>query len=205
MHTLLRSSLYVAMGALALAGCKKDEDEPAVPTPPPAPTVYSISGVPVFTAKVDGVTTTFKVGEGNVATNPYVYHANNQALFGANYKVSDESVASVSIGGLAVSGTTPPSDAAFNNFFTTGSKPYSPMMSYNGAGIVMTFNNMPYDSKLASQTGSTFVVTDVLPVNDGSGVVKMKVRGTFNCKISTGSSTKTLTDGQFVAIFQKQN
>ncbi|HRO40904.1 MAG TPA: hypothetical protein PLZ25_13405 [Flavobacteriales bacterium] len=205
MNSALKTSLWLAISALALAGCKKDDDDAATPeTPTPAATVYSISSVPVFTAKVDGTPVTFKQGTDGVTTSTNVYNANNVALFGVNYKMGSNTKAIVSIGGLAVNGSTPPSDQAFTNFFTTGSKSYSGVMSYNGVGIVMYYNNLPYDSGFVpSQAGSTFVVTDVQPVNDGSGIAKMKVRATFNCKISTGSSTKTLTEGQFVGIFQK--
>ena len=204
MNPALKFSLLLTLGGLALAGCKKDEDTPTPAAPAGSGgTTYTISSVPVFTAKVDGVQTTFKQGEANVTTGTFVYFASNKALFGANYKVSGDSKATVSIGGLTVSGTTPPSDQAFNSFFTTGAKTYAPLMSYNGVDITMTYNDLPYDTQLTPQVGSTFVVTDVLPITDGTGIAKMKVRATFNCKISTGSSTRTLTDGQVVAIFQK--
>lgn len=45
MNTLLKGTLYVALAAAIITGCKKDDDDPVTPTPPaPTPTLYQRLG-----------------------------------------------------------------------------------------------------------------------------------------------------------------
>lgn len=194
------------MSVLALAGCKKDKDESATPTPTPtepAITVYEITGTPVFTAKVDGITYTYMEGVDGVTTYATAAQSSGKAAYFIEFKIGSQMKAKVMIGGLAVSGSTPPSDQAFIDFFTIGPKNYAPIVTYNGVDVAMKFGSDQLHATGAPQAGSSFVVTDVQPVDDGSGIAKVKVRATFKCNIENYDGMKAVTNGQFVGVFQK--
>jgi hypothetical protein len=103
------------------------------------------------------------------------------------------------------------SDSAFKAFFKPGTYPYapiSPLTSVDGIYISWmdkTGANWITDGGTGNQTGSTFKILSVSEERDVRGILYLRVKMQFNCKLykeGTGEM-RPLTNGEFVGLFGK--
>ncbi len=205
MHLKQLSILFA--GTLLIAACKKKEDPaPATPDPgPPAPPSFTIESAPVFYAEIDGTPAQFSDGANGIenltAWSAWANPTSYRSFFFNNSE--DEIKAEITLGGLSYSGSAP-TDQEFFDFFTPGSKPFISTTNSEGVEISLPAGGMISASGFGVQPAeSDFTITDVIPYDDGSGIPKVKVRATFNCKLY-GTSTRTITNGTFVGVFAKE-
>ncbi len=97
-----------------------------------------------------------------------------------------------------------PTDSAFLSFFHTGTWPYGDAMAFNVATVstseFLGSNYLTYSTAYGDQTGSTFEITQMLPVTSQFFGTSLVVRATFNCKLYSegGALIKTITNGTAV-------
>jgi hypothetical protein len=98
-----------------------------------------------------------------------------------------------------------PTDSAFLSFFHTGSWTYGDVNAANNvvtvsSGEFIGSDYFIYSSANGSQTGSSFEITELLPVDSEFSDAYVVVRVTFNCKLYSdgGTLVKTITNGTAV-------
>lgn len=98
-----------------------------------------------------------------------------------------------------------PSDSAFLSYFHTGPWNYGNVDAANNvvtvsSGEFIGSNYVIYSSAFGAQTGSSFAITELLPVDPQFVDAYIVVRATFNCKLYNegGTLVKTITNGTAV-------
>ena len=102
------------------------------------------------------------------------------------------------------------SDSAFKAFFKPGTYPYAPISLSSVDGIYISWMdksgaNWATDEGTGDQTGSTFKILSVAEERDVRGILYVRVKMQFNCKLykeGTGEM-RLLTNGEFVGLFGK--
>lgn len=205
----LTKIMAIAMfGLLTATGCKKDDDATApTPTPTPTPT-YPITGPASFSLSADGTGVLYQdavSGYTNEQTDVTSTGTASYASLFSNTTLSEQG-ASIYFYGETFPGSQP-TDAEFYAFFAEGTKSYG-ILSSTTTGVSVSYRSGSqnyWSLQVPQPAASTFTITDSEPVDDGSGITKVKIRATFNCKVvSTSSGTmRTVTNGIFVGTFAK--
>lgn len=172
-------------------------------------TSYPITGQGVFSCTLSGGAYLFEESDPDreMTFGNYDFTSPTRRSFECRFFDSTEyeTQAAVSMRYVDYTGSDP-TDDAFTAFFHPGEYPIAGLLS---AGVIIYMWKPEWSAPKSSDlvfsqpADAHFTVTDVQPVNDGSGIAKMKVRATFKCEISTGTGGTTLSNGVFVGIFGK--
>ena len=97
-------------------------------------------------------------------------------------------------------------DEAVKTMYHTGTYPFT-RDSLKQDGIAITYISVTdplvfWTSELGDQTGSTFTINKITPLNNEERENQYSISGTFNCKMYSKSSSDTLVikNGTFVAL-----
>jgi len=194
---------------LFIGGCKKDEKKeevPAVTTPSLLDETYRFTGM-VGTDNVN-----ISVGsDGSLQFSStdfeYVTDSSSRTYQSSLMEFSGNEYVSVSKGAIEFLSSAGLSSSTVMNYFAKGT--YNQFLSYGqevtADGISISFrdkNGESWSTDYGSQTGSSFVITDVAAKNE-SNQVGAVIKATINCKVysSDGSRSLTMTNCTLVAIF----
>jgi len=162
----------------------------------------------VFKGNLNGTAVLYTNGVGGVTHDTTDLSGSGSASFWSEFvqSSSSNSLALVAFNNFPYTGSSMP-NAQFYSLFTVGAKTvagFSP--SANGVSVSFRSGSATYWSPQATQNAqSNFIITDTQQINDGSGIIKVRIRATFNLRVvnqSTGAM-KTITDGVFVGTFAK--
>jgi hypothetical protein len=184
--------------------CKKKKSHE--PAPAPVDTFKSKLQVNVdgifFTAKEDSA-------RRNAVTGQSANGNENEYSSSLVVPVGDPSygVIDVTKGTLTKTGATT-TELEFKNFFLPGTYSFDNAYPRNGIGINWfdNYERWSTDSAPATQSGSSFTITDVTEGRDEYGRYMLKVKATFNCTVYNSSgASKALTNGVYWGYFAKEN
>ncbi|MBL7945353.1 MAG: hypothetical protein JNN32_04770 [Flavobacteriales bacterium] len=211
---LTKLLMLTLISAVAFTGCSKDEDEAPAPTPTPTPTpapTYPISGSAAFTCVLeDAGSVTYVAGTDGFSNTSGNVTGGGSASYNSALRNTTTSItgADIYFYGLDYTGAAP-TDQQFYDYFAEGSKPFATLTSTDPTGVSVTFRSGSgsWTTLQMPQSTSNFTITDSEPVDDGSGIAKVKIRATFNCRVNPVSSIdmRDVTGGIFVGVFAKSN
>jgi len=204
----MKMTYLLALAVLVITGCKKEEETPSPSTPTPttpAPT-YPVTGPASFSATSGTTTTVYQDGQGGFETSGWAVVGSGVAGFASSLLDPDVfgSGSTVSLVGQSYAGADL-TDDEFYAYFAVGSKPFA-ALAPGSTGVSITYEkgsaNMA--TRQATQSGSTFTITHAEPVDDGSGISKVKVRATFSCNfVNSSTFQQEAVSGIFVGVFKK--
>ncbi len=207
--------LLITFVIISLAGCSK-KDNTTTPTPTPTPTGITVNSSWQYSAKIDGTTHANVEGsldfQGSFGWSASLagWPDTSSCVFGSGLNGNNSPNKSLSIDiGTAYFMGNQCDTAKFKAVIHTGSYSYT-ANGNNGVKISWVDANGDFwatDYGTGNQTGSSFSITDVVPVGFVLGNYELKFKATFSCKLynySTGASV-LLTDGVYVGKFENYN
>lgn len=205
--SLILLSLTV-IASITISSCKKDDTDDNTTTTTTTPTTNENDlSIPKFTATIDGTNISYIEGtndfEGICGTDKNI---GDSATIIYSYEIwnnANNSSAGITKGTLVSHSGSVASTTLFNSFITTGTCSFSD----NAAnGIEIKWRSSPTDvwtTTGTSQTGSSFSFA-IVSYTDVLGSHYAQFKATFNCKLTNGSTVKTLTNGVFIGAFENQ-
>ncbi len=200
---------FVSISAVLLSGCKK-EDETVAPTnqnPTNTGTVITENTASTFSATINGNPVSYTINN----TDVFTVYSSSGSTGDTTYKVYGASISklvgtdfipmlTINKGTLINFAWGEPDTTMFSAFFNP--KTYS-FSDFAENGIELEWydsNNVKWSTTGANQTGSTFVIEKKI------SYVKfdyfyVKYSATFNCKLTNGTQTISLTNGKIIGTF----
>ncbi|HRG58705.1 MAG TPA: PKD domain-containing protein [Bacteroidia bacterium] len=163
-----------------------------------------------FSGTIDGTIVNY-----NTATEDYSSYFGTDGSIGVSTstKIVESSIAnanntdgpsiSIKLGTLTYVGGSVAPESDFAAFITAKSYPFS-LGALDGISIsYMDANGVIWstDNGITSQSGSSFVITEVKDVTDPFGDQEISFKATFTAKLYNGSSFKTFTNCYYYAAF----
>ncbi len=203
--SLILLSLTI-IASITISSCKKDDtDDTTTPTTTPTTNENDLS-VSKFTATIDGTNYSYIEGtdfEGICGTDKNV---GDSATIIYSYEIwnnANNSSAGITKGTLVSHSGSVASTTLFNSFITTSTCSFSD----NAAnGIEIKWKSSPtnvWTTTGTNQAGSSFSFA-IVNYTDVMGSHYARFKATFNCKLTNGSTVKTLTNGVFIGSFENQ-
>jgi hypothetical protein len=203
----LMIGILAVISAMALNGCSKDDDDDNNnPITNPPPSTVTINSVPQVAFTIDGTAGSYVTGS---TVSSYFSNSSllgfppdsSESVYGTGFENNGNGVIEFYKGTFVY--TLPSDSAKFTNFFAKQPYSYSTEAA-NGVRIVWydsAQDQWTTDQGTANQTGSSFIITDRISVED-NGYKYVKVKITFNCKVyNSAGVSKTITNGVAVMNF----
>lgn len=201
-----KSILLLALSGVLLSGCKKDE-ESVTPTPTNTGTVITSTTAATFSATINGNAVSYTVdnstyyetygSSGSVGDTTFqVYSGDISKRVGTDFI----DLISIRKGTLSFIGGFDPDTATFSNFFNAGTFNFSDDAEN---GIELNWfdsNNVLWTTSGINQSGSTFVIEKKISY-EFLGYFYARYKAKFNCKLTNGVQTITLTNGSMIGSF----
>ena len=201
--------LLVSISTVLFSGCKKD-DETVTPTnsnPTNTGTGITANTPSTLTATINGNVVTYTINN----TDIYNVYSSSGSIGDTTYKKYGTSISrrvgtdfnklfTINKGTLVSIGWAEPDTTTFSAFFNPKTLSFSDFAE-NGMEIIWyDTNNVMWTTTGANQTGSSFVIEKKISY-ENLGYFYVKYSAKFNCKLTNGTQTISLTNGSVIGNF----